>query len=870
MAKKSRKEQDSAKSRSNNRQKTRKKKRAHPVLHTIAVLFKWLIFTVFSVGVIGACCALGIVAGAISQAPSVDSIDISPSGYVTYVYDSTGAETTTLVSSGANRIYATLDEIPQDLQDAFVAIEDKRFYEHNGIDLNGIFRAAVEGIKNGFNFSQGASTITQQLLKNNVFTTWTDESGLGQRLRRKIQEQYLALELEKITDKETILENYLNTINLGANTLGVQAASQKYFGKDVSELTLSECAVIAGITQNPTKYNPITYPENNAERRETVLSEMLEQEYITQSEYDEAMADDVYSRIQSVNSETEETVYSSFVDALIEQVIDDLMEVKGYSESQAQKLLYSGGLSIYTTQDPQIQEICDEEFTDEENYPSNTQYSFSLTLTIEHEDGTYSYYDEQSMLSYLKANVSSSSYLIYESEDAAWEAIYAYEAAIMEDGDSIPENGESVTFTLQPQASVVIMDQSTGEVKAIVGERGDKEASLTLNRATDTYRQPGSTFKILAAYSAAFESGEFTLATVMTDEETTYSNGTELSNASGTYEGNVTIRQAIISSINTIAVQTIQAISPEVAYEMLLDYGFTSLSESDIVESLALGGITTGVSNLELTAAYAAIANGGTYTEPILYTVIYDHDGNVLLENTAETHEVISEETAFFLTSAMEDVVTSGTGTGAAIDETAVAGKTGTTSDTVDSWFVGYSVYYTCGIWGGYDTNMTMSDKSFTQTLWHNIMSRIHSELGLEYADFEVPESVTYATICNYSGNLAGSLCTSTTTEYFVASTVPTTTCSSHKKVTICNETGQLATSYCPSTTTKTVNSGSAPSSYCSTHTEEWAAEQAAAEAEEEAAEAEEETEEGAEESQDTEEESTDDDTGGDDDDGEE
>ena len=825
---------DTSAKKSNKNRKKGKKKRKHPILHGVLITIKWIFLTCLGVGIVGGFCALGVVAGAISQAPSVDTIDISPTGYVTYIYDSTGEETTQLVSSGANRIYVTLDEIPEDLQNAFIAIEDKRFYEHNGIDINGILRAAVQGVLNGFNFSQGASTITQQLLKNNVFTDWTDESGLGQRLRRKIQEQYLALELEKITDKETILENYLNTINLGSNTLGVQAASQKYFGKDVSELTLSEAAVIAGITQNPTKYNPITYPENNAERRETVLSEMLDQGYITQAEYDEAMADDVYSRIQDLNTDTEETVYSSFVDALIEQVLEDLMEVKGYSYSQAQKLLYSGGLSIYTTQDPVIQAICDEEFADEDNYPDDTEYSFSMTLTIQHEDGTYSYYDEQSMLSWLKANVSSSSYLVYDSKDDAWDAIYAYEEALLEDGDTVPENGISVTFTLQPQASVVVMDQSTGEVKAIVGERGEKEASLTLNRATDTYRQPGSTFKILAAYSAALESGEFTLATVMTDEETYYSNGTALKNASGSYKGDVTIRQAIVSSINTIAVQTIQAISPETAYEMLLDYGFTSLSETDIVESLALGGVTTGVSNLELTAAYAAIANGGTYTEPILYTVIYDHDGEVLLENTPETHEVISEETAFLLTSAMEDVVSSGTGSRASISETAVAGKTGTTSDTVDSWFVGFSVYYTCGVWGGYDTNMTLTEKYYVQYLWSSIMSRIHSELELEYADFTVPSGITTAKICKDSGLLAGSMCTSTVTEYFTSSLLPTKTCSAHVQYTICTETGLIATEYCPETEEKTYISGSSsePTETCTTHTEEWAAEQAAAEEE--------------------------------------
>ena len=243
---------------------------------------------------------------------------------------------------------------PKDLQHAFVAIEDERFYKHNGIDLQGIARAAVVGIARGGNFTEGASTLTQQLIKNNVFPNFTKEKTFYDKFQRKIQEQYLALQIEKKMDKSEIIESYLNTINLGQNCLGVQAASQRYFGKDVSDLTLSECAVIAGITQSPSTYDPITHPDNNKVRRNKVLKNMLEQDYISQKQYDEALADDVYARIQTTNTASQaDNTYSYFVDALAQQVIQDLKDQLGYTDTQAYNAVYSGGLSIlfYTKSD---------------------------------------------------------------------------------------------------------------------------------------------------------------------------------------------------------------------------------------------------------------------------------------------------------------------------------------------------------------------------------------------------------------------------------------------------------------------------------------------------------------------------------------
>ena len=323
---------------------------------------------------------IGAYNGIIDGTPSVSDVNIMPSGYATFIYDVDGNQLQKLNSADGNRIAVSIDEIPVNMQHAIVAIEDSRFYEHNGVDTVGMVRAAAVAISSGFSRTEGASTITQQLLKNNVFTNWTEESKI-ERIERKLQEQYLAVELEKaltaegMDTKSVILENYLNTVNFGSGTYGIQAASLKYFGKNSKDLTLSECAVLAAIPQNPTKWNPIRHPENNRERQQTVLNYMYQQGYITEEELNEALADDVYSRISAhdAGSQTEEQPYSYFVDELIGQVKEQLIKQKGYTELQAEQALYSGGLRIYTTMDSNIQSIMEEEFSNEENYPQGTQ-----------------------------------------------------------------------------------------------------------------------------------------------------------------------------------------------------------------------------------------------------------------------------------------------------------------------------------------------------------------------------------------------------------------------------------------------------------------------------------------------------------------
>ncbi len=798
-------------------------------------LFRLCIVAFVFLAIVGSFAGFGFVMGLVDSAPDINQISVVPQGYTTTIYDKEGNVIENLAGAYSNRTYVKITDLPEYVKYCFISVEDERFYEHDGIDVQGILRAAVKGLTTG-HFSEGASTITQQLLKNQVFDGGRETSDIA-RVERKIQEQYLAIQLESYLDKDTILEYYINTINLGAGTYGIQTAAKKYFDKDAKDLTLSEAATIAAIAQTPVYLNPIKYPDNNAERRSKILEAMYTQGHSTKEEYDEAMADDVYTRIQSINAEQDtSSYYTYFVDALIEQVMDDLQNKLGYTQTQASSLLYSGGLSIYTTQDPVIQKICDDVYSDESNFPAIGTSFWELTyaLSIQKADGTTIHYHGNDLLDYYKDyddpdklyvddDGSKFSLMFFDKEDMQTK-IDAFRDAMVEDGDTIL--GENVTMVIQPQSSFVVMDQNTGQVQAIIGGRGEKTGDRTLNRATATTRQPGSTFKVLSTYLPALDTAGFTLASVQDDSGPYYYPGTKEEVTNWTkvqnYNGLTTLRQAIYNSMNIVTVKTMAEVTPQVGFDYLKKLGFTTLVESrkeangtvvsDINLPLALGGLTDGVTNLELTAAYAAIANSGVYTEPTFYTKILDRDGKVLINYTPKKLQVMKESTAWLLTSAMEDVVNKGTGTNlklTAIDMP-VAGKTGSTSSYYDLWFSGFTPYYTATVWSGFDTNRTQSDKTFARKIWKTIMEQIHIQKGLEKISFTKPDSIVACKICTKSGKLAvDGLCdkyeggNSTRIEYFAEGTEPTQYCDVHVKVKICTKSNLLATDNCPTNLVK-------------------------------------------------------------------
>ncbi len=775
--------------------------------------------------VCGISAGVGIFKGILASTPRIALEAVAATGEATIVYDREGNEIDQYVSMNSNRIQINnMDLIPKHLGQAFVAIEDERFYQHNGIDYYGIGRAAWRFVQTMGKSKEGASTITQQLLKNTIFTTWTEENGnMIKMIKRKLQEQYLALEISKWYDKDEILLRYMNVINLGQNTLGVESASQRYFGKSCSELTLSECAVIASITQSPTKYNPIRYPEQNAKRRLKCLNTMLELEFITKEEYDEAIADTeaVYKRIGlydiDYRTSTNTTAGSYFSDAVYEQVRSDLVNIAGYSETTVEYLMLSGGLRIESTMDPTIQAIADEEFANTANYPENVKLLLNYALTIFTTDKERVNFSKENMTTWFKENKDKSFNLIFSSQDAAYEAITTYRSAMLAKlgiADREENYTESISLTPQPQAAMAIEDQKTGYVVAIVGGRGVKEGRRTLNRATDAQRSPGSTFKVLAAFAPALDSMGQTLATPYIDAPFNYNDGKPVSNWYKGYRGINPIREAIRESLNIVAVKTLTTIGPQLGYNYLLNFGFTTLTDgvtiknqffTDVNQTLALGGLTYGVTPYELNAAYAAIANKGNYVEPKLYTRVTDANGKVILDNTnPSTKQVIKETTAYLLTDAMVDVVTTGTGASCNFDsKMAIAGKTGTSSDYHDVWFAGFTPYYTCSVWAGYDNNVAMRNSNpgketdVSKTLWRAVMKRIHENLPPE--QFSIPQGIVKAEICRVSGLLPlPGICTETRTESFAEGTVPVENCNVHFEGWVCNYDHLPATPDCP------------------------------------------------------------------------
>ena len=786
-----------------------KSKRAR-IWHRFTGILKTVILFCFVASLfLGVSFSYGMFKGILDSAPDIQKIHVGPTAYATKIYDKKGNLMSTLVTEGSNRERVTYEELPKDLINAFVAIEDERFWSHNGIDFRSILRA-VKGVVSDDSSAGGGSTITQQLLKNNVFGGGLHE-GKFEKYVRKFQEQYLALELEdqpgldKKQIKKSILTEYLNTINLGANTLGVKVAARRYFNKEVTNLSLSESTVIAAITKNPSGLNPITHPDKNSARRKQVLLNMLKQGYIDEARYNEALADPVYERIQNVNLTTsgEDKPYSYYTDELTEQVVDAFVERLHYSKEEATKLLYSGGLTIYANQDPDLQAIVDKEINDPENYDT-AKYAITWRYTLQHKDGSIVNFSEKDIAKYLKEGKGISFNGLYNSKDQANKRIDEFKAKVTIDTDRVL--GETIDYVLEPQASFVLMDPHSGEVLALTGGRGEKKQSKTLNRASNVLRQPGSTFKVISSFAPAIDLYGATLASTYYDSEYTVGKKTFKNWYSGGYLGYQSIRDGIVYSLNIVAVRCLmETVKPERGYQYAESLGITSLVKDDVNAALALGGLTRGVSNLELTQAYGVIANSGKMQKAKFFSKIVDQNGKILIDTTEdEPTQVMKESTAYLLTDAMResmeskrafasDVRVGSTSTRAHFDGMSLAGKSGTTSNNRDIWFVGFSPYYLAGVWGGCDENQVLKDAGsgeynggtgFHKDIWRKIMSKIHE--GKTDIGFERPDSIVEEKVCRKSGLLPVSGCyqdyrgSAVITELFARGTVPTEQCEYH------------------------------------------------------------------------------------------
>lgn len=743
--------------------------------------FKSFVIIIILLGFAIGGAGVGAYIAIIKNTPDLGLVAIQPNAYTSIIYDSAGNEIDRL-HGDENREYATLDEIPEFMQEAVIAIEDERFYKHDGVDTRGFARAIFSTISG--KRLEGGSTITQQLIKNNV-TKVTHNTPIT-----KLQEQYLATKYEKELTKQLgskeaakkyILELYLNTIALGHGYNGVQAAALGYYNKDASELDLAECASLAGVTNNPSKYSPRSNPEENKNRQAIILNYMLEQGYITQEEKTVADAEDIYSKISAADAvdmdeqDESENIHSYFVDAMFEQISTDLQNKYNMSQTQAEYILYNGGLKINSTIDMNMQKTMDEVFYNPNTFPS-MRYGLDISYRVSVEDLTTGQQSHSEYKQFARTRESAEQWV--NEKRAAIQAGLSANQKIAVD---------KAVYSIQPQAAMVIIDYHTGEVKALAGGRDVKTVNRAFNRATDAARQPGSVFKVLAAYAAAIDTGKVTAATLIKDEPYTIGKYSPKNWWGKSYRGECTVRTGIRDSMNILAVKTMVDTGIDVCYDYLLNFGFTTL-ENDNHAATALGGLEHGVTQLEVGAAYGTIANLGEYKRPMLYSMVLDHDGNVLLENNSEPRQVLKATSAYILTQMMSSVVNDpkGTGTAAKFKSTSmpVVGKTGTTTDTKDLTFVGYTPYYVGSIWFGYDRydttvpNMNgLSNQHAHIDVWRQVMEKVHQ--GLEVKQFPQPDGISEVKVCKVTGMKPNGGC-ETITEYFAKGTEPTKYCHGH------------------------------------------------------------------------------------------
>ena len=719
---------------------------------------------------------VGIAKAFVDTAPTLDLAALDAQDKTSFIYDSQGNLITDYKGT-EDRIMVSIDEIPEMLQNAFIAVEDARFYEHNGVDVKRIVGALVANFTSGS--TQGGSTITQQLIKQTVLSS-------EQSYKSKLQEAYLAMELETRYTKKQILESYLNTIFLGGSYYGVRVAAYGYFGKSLDQLTLRECAMLAGLTRSPNYYNPrsnfytrntegSSTPDITNNRTDYVLRQMRENGLITAQQYNAALDRSTASVLEKSPASTDMYAYPHYVEYAISDVVDTFLDLNGLEDTSANRYamenkLRTGGYSVYLCLDTEIQEIVEDTLANWSNYPRLRDPSDKVYQS-RNSDGTY-------------------------------------------------------TEIEQPQAAACVFDYRTGELKAIVGGRYKPTTRKTLNRASGMTMPVGSSIKPLTVYAPAIDLGA-SPASIAYNMPVPISGWKDSSGkdswpknyGGGGYKGPQSFRSALRNSYNTAAAQilmTYVGVSRSVEYLHLMGIPDKNINADPF--GLALG--SSGLTPVQMAVAFGTIANKGVYQQPLSFSRIVDNNGNVVVDmhQQQDRHQVFKPSTAYLVVDMLKEAVQSGTGTKAKISSQVVAGKTGTNSDSKGVFFAGMTGWYSGSVWIGHDNYKALSSKATggnaAAPLWQSFMEKIHKAKNLDSREIIDGTPSDYnlvrVTTCGVSGQLATDACYNdvngykTITDYWSADSVPTAYCSMHKSVSVCTESGLLATDYCPSYSVET------------------------------------------------------------------
>ena len=719
---------------------------------------------------------VGIAKAFVDTAPTLDLAALDAQDKTSFIYDSQGNLITDYKGT-EDRIMVSIDEIPEMLQNAFIAVEDARFYEHNGVDVKRIVGALVANFTSGS--TQGGSTITQQLIKQTVLSS-------EQSYKRKLQEAYLAMELETRYTKKQILESYLNTIFLGGSYYGVRVAAYGYFGKSLDQLTLRECAMLAGLTRSPNYYNPrsnfytrntegSSTPDITNNRTDYVLRQMRENGLIPAQQYNAALDRSTASVLEKSPASTDMYAYPHYVEYAISDVVDTFLDLNGLEDTSANRYamenkLRTGGYSVYLCLDTEIQEIVEDTLANWSNYPRLRDPSDKVYQS-RNSDGTY-------------------------------------------------------TEIEQPQAAACVFDYRTGELRAIVGGRYKPTTRKTLNRASGMTMPVGSSIKPLTVYAPAIDLGA-SPASIAYNMPVPISGWKDSSGkdswpknyGGGGYKGPQSFRSALRNSYNTAAAQilmTYVGVSRSVEYLHLMGIPDKNINADPF--GLALG--SSGLTPVQMAVAFGTIANKGVYQQPLSFSRIVDSNGNVVVDmhQQQDRHQVFKPSTAYLVVDMLKEAVQSGTGTKAKISSQVVAGKTGTNSDSKGVFFAGMTGWYSGSVWIGHDNYKALSSKATggnaAAPLWQSFMEKIHKAKNLDSREIIDGTPSDYnlvrVTTCGVSGQLATDACYNdvngykTITDYWSADSVPTAYCSMHKSVSVCTESGLLATDYCPSYSVET------------------------------------------------------------------
>ncbi len=746
------------------------------ILSVLVNTFRVLLVLVVMAGIAVLGAVLGIAKGYVDTAPELDLAALDSQAQTSFIYDCNG-NLITEYKGTENRVMVSLAAMPKILQNAFVAVEDARFFTHSGIDLKRIVGAFVNNLVSSG--TQGGSTITQQLIKNTLLSS-------EQSYKRKIQEAYLAMQLEMKYSKEQILESYLNTIYLGENYYGVQVAAEGYFGKSLGELTLRECAMLAGSTNNPYYYNPRRnfYTRNDGEkdyaaitnnRTDYVLRCMYENQFITWDQYQRALDPQTAHVLQTSASDGDSMYpYAHYVEYAVSEVVDILLELNGLENTSANRSametkLRTGGYHVKLALDPEIQTTVQDTISNWNKYPSLRDPSDKV-FRSQNSDGTY-------------------------------------------------------TEIIQPQAACAVLDYRTGELKAIIGSRTEVTARKTLNRATDMKMPVGSSIKPIAVYAPALELGASPASVVYNMpipiagwKDARGNDSWPTNYGGGGYVGPETLRMAMAKSHNTAAAWTLMnLVGVERSVDFLHRLGVDDSHIDKTPFGLSLG--SSGITPLQMTVAYGVLANGGVYQEPISVLGISDSNGDVVWDGHQhqDRRRVFSDSTSWMIVDMLRTVVSSGTGTSAKIKGQSVGGKTGTNSDQKGVYFAGMTGYYASALWIGHDNYKALSSKSTgsgaAAPLWQAYMSKLHANLpSREILDGNAGEyGCVKVETCAVSGQLATEACRNdsmgygTVTDYWASGTQPTVYCQMHVSETVCAETGMAASPWCPNPTVRGV-----------------------------------------------------------------